>query len=124
MASILIIDDNKQVGALMCRQLERSGHQVRFALDGAEGLRLYNSTTFDLIITDIVMPENDGLGAIRSIQSHNPDAKIIAVSGGGHRIGAMDCLALARHLGARRTLEKPFDTQELVSAVAEVLQGE
>jgi len=120
-ASILIIDDNQQVGTLMCRQLERSGHRVELAQDGAEGLRCFVSSSFDLIITDIVMPENDGLGAIRQIQAHSPGTKIIAVSGGGHRIGATDCLSLARHLGARRTLEKPFDTRELVATVEQVL---
>ncbi len=84
------------------------------------GLQLYREEPVDLIITDVFMPEKEGLETIRELRSEYPEVKIIAISGGGKNIN-LDFLPLAKQLGALRTLKKPFDRQEMLDAVQEVL---
>jgi DNA-binding NtrC family response regulator len=120
MARILIIDDDEQMRLMLEQMLARAGHQVEPASNGQEGLALYRNSPTDLIITDLIMPEKEGIETIIEIRREFPLAKIIAISGGG-RVGAMDFLPLARRLGAARTLAKPFEREQLVEAVTEVL---
>ena len=121
MARILVIDDDSETLELLRRILEMDGHEVREALDGYEGVLLYRREPADLVITDILMPRQDGVSAINEIRRGFPDARIIAFSGGGNR-GALDFLSLARRLGAQRTLAKPFSVSEIRKAVNEVLE--
>jgi len=123
LARILVIDDNPQIGRVLTAYLSRFGYEVEYAQDGSAGLRAYEASTFDLVITDLVMPEEDGLGIIRRILATNSEARIIAVSGGGHRVHADDYLTLALRLGAKTALEKPFDSAQMLEAVREVLGG-
>jgi CheY-like chemotaxis protein len=120
MAKILIIDDEEQVRLYLRRILEPEGHEVVEAPDGKVGLQLYREEPFDLIITDVFMPEKEGLETIRELRSEYPEVKIIAISGGGRNID-LDFLPLAKQFGALRTLTKPFDRQEMLNAVQEVL---
>jgi DNA-binding NtrC family response regulator len=120
MARILIIDDDEQMRLMLQQMLTRAGHRVDPAANGLEGLALYRSHPADLIITDLIMPEKEGLETIIEFRREFPLAKIIAISGGG-RVGSMDFLPLARRLGAARTLAKPFEREQLVEAVEEVL---
>ena len=120
MAKILIIDDEEQVRLYLRRILEPEGHEVVEAPDGKVGLQLYREEPVDLIITDVFMPEKEGLEIIRELRSEYPEVKIIAISGGG-RTGNLDFLPLAKTFGALRTLAKPFDRQEMLDAVQEVL---
>lgn len=120
MAKILVIDDDDTIRTLLCRMLERSGHQVLAAADGAQATDLFRQNPLDLIITDLFMPDREGLEIIQELRKNHPQVKIIAISGGGS-IGGTSFLDIARLIGASRTLEKPFGSQALLSTVDEVL---
>ncbi|HKT18215.1 MAG TPA: response regulator [Stellaceae bacterium] len=122
MKKILIIDDNDAVRSTMARILDLAGYETVTAGDGNEGLARMRAERPDLIITDIIMPEKEGIETIRSILAEQPDAKIVAVSGGG-RHGTLDFLSAARKLGAAEVLQKPFEPDELVTSVARCLDA-
>jgi CheY-like chemotaxis protein len=121
MKRILVIDDDGEIRDMLAIMLEQEGYEAVRAENGAAGLRLYREKPFDLVITDIFMPEMEGLETIRELRQLDPGARIIAISGGSSR-AAMDFLPLAEHLGASCTLHKPIPGQELLDAVARVLQ--
>jgi CheY-like chemotaxis protein len=121
MSKILIIDDNEQFGTMLKFKLEKSGYEVRTALNGHYGIRSLQIWTADLVITDIIMPEKDGIEVIVDISNQFPKAKIIAVSGGG-RSGPDSYLDVAKHLGAKRVFAKPLDMPEFIEAVKGLLQ--
>jgi CheY-like chemotaxis protein len=123
MASILLVDDDDLFLAMLSAVLTRAGHQVRVAFDGQRALKLYSSQPTDLVITDLVMPEKEGLELIGELRRLNPHAKIIAVSGAGPNV-LKDYLKVAKVLGAKRVLGKPFSESEILNAVSEVLQEE
>lgn len=120
MPKILVIDDDEQVRALLHEILDRAGFEVVEAANGAEGVRAYRSTPADLIITDLIMPEKEGVETILELRRESPSVRIIAISGGG-RNGAQDYLAIAVQLGARRVVAKPFSRQEILDAVQAAL---
>jgi CheY-like chemotaxis protein len=122
MKKILVIDDDSLVRDTIVRILERKGFRVLVAADGLRGLRLFHSEEPDLVITDIIMPEKEGLETIREIRAKQPDAKIIAISGGA-RIGNMDFLRMAGELGASQIMPKPFDPADLVSLISRCLEA-
>jgi CheY-like chemotaxis protein len=103
--------------------LEQAGHQVAEAPNGNEGLRLCQQLNPDLIVTDIIMPEKEGLETIMELRRDFPLVKVIAISGGGQTMAGSTCLHLAKRLGAAKTLAKPFSKQELLAAVREVLDS-
>jgi CheY-like chemotaxis protein len=119
---ILVIDDDSLVRDTIVRILERKDYQVIVASDGRRGLRMFHSEQPDLVITDIIMPEAEGIETIREIRREVPDAKIIAISGGS-RIGNMDFLDVAGKLGASEVLPKPFDPVDLVNLVSRCLSA-
>ncbi len=96
--------------------LEAVGHEVLVAPDGMEGARIYRKQPVDLVITDILMPEKEGLECILELRRLNPALRVIAISG-GLRSGTIDVLDVARRFGACRTFWKPFDLASIVSAV-------
>jgi len=120
MASILLVDDDEQLRTMLSVVLRRAGYEVRVAIDGIEASNFYRSHPTDLIITDLIMPEKEGLEMIRELRKDYPQAKIIAMSGGG-RTGTMNCLEVARAFGAQQVLEKPFTHQEMLEAIRRVL---
>ena len=117
---ILIIEDDSAVRELILQTLSRAGYQVIAAEDGVEGLNLFREKNPDLVITDIVMPQKEGLQTIIELKQESPGVKVIAMSGGG-RHSNTDYLKLARKFGARRTVSKPFMRDEMLAAVREVL---
>jgi YesN/AraC family two-component response regulator len=121
MANILIIDDDPQILNMLSQILKRAGYGVVEALDGKQGLKLYRENPTDLIITDIIMPEKEGLETIMELQRDFPDVKIIAISGGGHNL-AENYLYMARVLGVQRTFAKPIARDELLKSVSELLK--
>jgi DNA-binding response OmpR family regulator len=121
MARILVIDDDPQVREMIKQLLERAKYEVGVAPDGNAGVKIHQSDPADLIITDIVMPEKEGLETIMQFRRHFPAVRIIAISGGG-KIGPHDYLNTAKAMGAQKTFAKPFDLLELLAAVREVLQ--
>jgi len=121
MARILIIDDESQIRSMLRLMLERVGYEIAEAPDGIEGIRRYRENPADLIITDLIMPNKDGIGMIIDLKKEFPKVKIIAMSGGGvnRPEGYLDG---AKKLGATRTLTKPIDREEMLKAVKDSLQ--
>ena len=120
MVRILIIDDDPQILDMLGQTLEREGHEVVDAPNGKEGLKLYRENPTDLIITDLIMPEKEGIETIMELRRDFPDVKIIAISGGGHN-DADQYLSMAQKLGVQRTFAKPVARAELLKAVRELL---
>jgi DNA-binding response OmpR family regulator len=118
---ILIIDDEDQPRRMLQQVLARAGYEVIEARNGNEGLQYFRDRPTDLIITDILMPEKEGLETIIDIRREFPAVKIIAISGGG-RTGNLNFLEVAKRLGAQHTLQKPFELQEMLGAVRDLLQ--
>ena len=121
MVRILIIDDEDQPRRMLQQVLTRAGYEVIEARNGNEGLQYFRARPTDLIITDILMPEKEGLETIIDIRREFPAVKIIAISGGG-RTGNLNFLEVAKRLGAQHTLQKPFELQEMLGAVRDLLQ--
>ena len=120
MARILIIDDEDELRSMLRQMLEHVGHEVSEAVNGAVGIEIYERDAPDLIITDIIMPEKEGVETIIALRRADPDLPIIAISGGG-RLDATDFLTMAKKLGARHTLTKPFRREQLLEAIDECL---
>mgnify|MGYP001486876547 FL=1 len=116
MARILVVDDEEGIRTLIRNMLVREGHQVTTACDGVEALRVVDSQAVDLVITDLIMPEMEGVEMISELRRRFPAIKIIAMSGGGMG-GAVDYLRLAKALGAGQTLAKPFTREVLLKMV-------
>jgi DNA-binding NtrC family response regulator len=116
MTKILVIDDDVIVRETIIQILEDQGYQVVGAEDGRRGLAAFRSERPDLVITDIIMPEKEGIQTITEIRRERPDAKIIAISGGG-RIGNTDFLKIAQKLGATDIISKPFDPDDFLNRV-------
>ncbi len=119
-ARVLVIDDDKLMCLALAKMLMAEGYVVEQAGDGDEGLRLYRQNPFDVVVTDMIMPDKEGIQIIRELRKLDPNIRIIAMSGGG-RGGATDYLKWAKLMGAKRCLSKPIKREELVGAVAEVL---
>ena len=120
MSRILVIDDDHHILIMVKKMLERVGFEVDLASNGNEGLALFKKIPVDMVITDIIMPEKEGLETIREMKKLRSDLKIIAMSGGG-KITADNYLETAKIFGASRTLGKPFSQKQLVSSVQELL---
>jgi DNA-binding NtrC family response regulator len=106
------------VRKIVRKMLERSGHKVVEAENGKLGIELLTSDAFDLVITDIIMPEMEGIETLINVKRQRPDTQVIAMSGGG-RTGNVDFLQTAQKLGAAAILHKPFTMNSLSAAVEE-----
>jgi len=120
MKSILLIDDDDLSRSAVHKMLERAGYVVHSTGDGYGALDRYRSDPADLVITDLIMPEIDGLEVIQQLRRINPAVRVLAISGGG-RLGAEEYLTVARKFGAVEVLPKPFTGQELGRAVETAL---
>ncbi|PCJ54387.1 MAG: response regulator [Candidatus Hydrogenedentota bacterium] len=123
MAKILIIDDDAQIRSLVTKIMEIAGHEVVCAEDGVDGMKFFKGDSFDLVITDIIMPHKEGLETIVELKEYNPDIPIVAMSGGG-RVEPDDYLKLAKIRGASVILKKPVEGSMLVTIVEELLAKE
>ncbi|MBL8707435.1 MAG: response regulator [Rhodospirillales bacterium] len=122
MASILVIDDHAAVLETVKVILAKQGHEIRTAPNGKAGMTYMSKKKFDLIITDIIMPEQDGIETIAQLRAVSTRLPILAISGLG-MVGDTDFLKAAAQIGATDTLAKPFRAVELVSKVSSLLQG-
>ena len=118
MAAILVIDDDPDVRELVMTTLKAAGHEVSMATDGRQGFQQFRSNRADLVITDLFMPNQEGLETIKQLRTESPDVRVIAMSGkptGG------TMLSVAQHLGAVAVLPKPFLPEELLKVVEQAL---
>jgi two-component system chemotaxis response regulator CheY len=119
---ILLADDDPDVRRSLGDTLTAAGYEVMLAADGAQAISIWRERGGDLVILDLFMPEKDGLETIVELRHHSPDVLIIAISGGG-KTGRVDVLEDAKLLGAVATLEKPFDRDVLLAAIATALES-
>ena len=120
MAKIYVFDDELSILLMIKKMLEKAGYDVDIALNGREGMELFKKNVPDLLVTDIIMPEREGLETIFALRSKYPKLKIIAISGGG-RISPSGYLPGAKLLGADMVFEKPLDQKEFLQAVSLLL---
>jgi len=120
MAKILVIDDSRSTLELVQDILTHEGHEVKTADCGKRGEARLTTEPFDLVITDVYMPERDGFEVLRGVRRRHPGLKVIAMSSA---TGKYDMLKVAKALGAAETLRKPFNTEELLEAVNACLAG-
>src|SRR3990172_11204918 len=122
-ARILVIDDDDEVRETLCNILRSAGFEATVARNGKEGVRLFDAVGADAVVTDVIMPEMEGIETIRELRLRRAGVKIVAISGGG-RTGVADYLALAKKFGADATLSKPFSRDELLAALSDLRAGE
>ena len=120
MAKILVLDDEPSILLMIKKMLEKEGHEIDMALNGMEGIELFEKNKPDLLITDIIMPEKEGLETIFELRKKHPGLKIIAISGGG-RIGPEGYLPSAKLFGADMVFQKPLVPKEFLQAVSSLL---
>jgi CheY-like chemotaxis protein len=118
--SVVVADDVQEIRDLVEKWLRGAGCSVMSAASGSEVSRLLRSQQFDLIITDVIMPDGDGLEVISDARRLQPKARVLAISGGGNHLPAQDCLMFAKGLGANAVLLKPFNRERLLDAVSHV----
>ena len=120
MAKVLLIDDDDLVQTTLSTAVSLAGHTVTMATNGRDGLRLFTEQRHDVIVTDIIMPDQEGIETILSIRKIDGAVPIIAMSGATN-MGNLDILGAAKTLGATRILKKPFGVQDLIDAIKECL---
>jgi CheY-like chemotaxis protein len=118
--SVIVADDVEGIQDLVGHWLEAAGHAVSCVSTGQAATQLLKNQHFDLVITDIIMPDGDGLELILELKQERPDVRILAISGGGRHMQASDCLKMAKNLGAHAVLLKPFNRDQLSAAVGQV----
>lgn len=122
MATILAIDDDKDILNVIETALRERGHTVHCLEDGRNAFEIHQQHKIDLIVTDILMPEFDGIEVIRQFRRECPGLKILAISGGGFT-DPQQFLTMAKRLGADATLHKPFDWNKLAATVDDLLKA-
>ena len=120
MARILVIDDQDSIRRVVRRALEQDDHEVFDASDGELGMEILESQSFDIVITDIFMPGQDGIVTLRQIRKRFPAIRVIVISGGDSS-GMLDLREDAELLGAVKSLQKPFNGREIMDRVKSVL---
>lgn len=121
MAHILVVDDEEHLRAIYEQYLTHDGHTVSTASNGLKAIKLFDNTCFDLVITDIVMPDQDGLGLLNELRRRADPPPVIVISGGSLRLDSQHLLTLAKTMKAHATLTKPVSYEQMHAAVEAVL---
>lgn len=121
MAKILVVDDEEPIRTLIAKIVSKDGHEVMEADNGAHACSAYETADIDLIITDLVMPEKNGIEMIIQLKRSHPGVKVIAISGGSGFSGQIDLLSVAQLLGAKHIIKKPFTVDDIRNAVDDML---
>jgi CheY-like chemotaxis protein len=119
--SVVIADDVVEIQELLQQWLTELGCTVKCVSTGRDAVRLLRTQRVDIVITDIIMPEGDGLEVISELKRAQGSTRILAMSGGGNHLGAADCLKFAKSLGAHGVLMKPFNRHQVLDALAQVM---
>ncbi|MDH4038252.1 MAG: response regulator [Candidatus Krumholzibacteria bacterium] len=114
---ILVVDDEPEIRGMLHDSLAKAGYEVLEAPDGKRAIEMLRKQTFDIVISDILMPEKDGLEVIMYLQRESPMTKCIAISSPSNRV----FLQSAQLLGATRVVEKPFSVTDIEAAVRDIL---
>lgn len=117
--NVLLVDDDALFRNLINNALQKQGYQTSIACNGDEALKKIRDGAFDLLVTDILMPEKEGIELIQEVRLTNPKLKIIAISSGG-QTGYTSFLRIAETFGADASLKKPFTADELIEKVKEI----
>jgi len=120
MPGVMIVEDDASLREMLKEALEKRKYTVIAASDGREALAKFRPSVIDLVITDLLMPEEDGLKVIMKVKEKKPETKIIAISGGG-KAGPGSYLLIARKLGADQVFSKPFLPSELIQKVKDII---
>ena len=119
--SVLIADDEDSIATLVRRCVESAGHRAVCVSSAKQASAELMKAPFDLVITDVLMPDGDGLDLISGLKKAQPTARILAISGGGRYMEGDDCLRMARGLGAHAAITKPFNCEQLLEAVQKAM---
>lgn len=122
--SILVVDDEQKICALIQQWLIVAGHEVSVAGSGVGASEAVKQREFDLVITDVLMPDGDGLDLITELKRVQPKARVVAMSGGGRYVDGGDYLKLAQGIGAHAAVAKPFDWPQLLAAMEVALTAQ
>lgn len=122
MFKVLLVDDDKLVRDMLQQMLEKENYIVKSAADGNEAIRMFSKINPDLVITDIIMPEREGIELIQIFLREKPSVKILAISGGALNIDSQSTLKMAKALGAHKVLSKPLLRDEFIKAVSILLE--
>lgn len=123
MPGILIVEDDKEIREMLKLSLLRSNYTVLEAENGKDAIVHFKPLLTDLVVTDLIMPEEDGLKVVIKLKELKPSIKIIAISGGG-KVGPASYLNLAKALGADAIYTKPFSINDLIAKIEELLDNE
>ena len=123
MISILIVDDDSQIRLALKRLLQNEGYEIFEAGNGIEAIKEFKKSRADIIITDIVMPDKEGMETIMELKQMEPEIRIIAISGGGYSGRASTYLATAEKLGAECTIKKPLNKETLLECIKKIEHG-
>jgi two-component system chemotaxis response regulator CheY len=119
--SILIADDDEHIRLLLLQWLQPLGHTVACASNGTEALKLLEEGVFDLVVTDILMPEIDGLTVITRLRQRQPTARVLAISGGGRFMDSQEYLKIAEGFGAGAAIMKPFSREQFLQGIGRAM---
>jgi DNA-binding NtrC family response regulator len=119
--NILVVDDEESIRLILQHWLSKTGHTVQVAESGRRACEMMKRHAFDLVITDVLMPDGDGLDLIADVKKSQPAARVLAISGGGRYMHGDDCLKMARGLGAHAAVMKPFSLQQLQLGIDQAL---
>jgi two-component system, cell cycle response regulator CpdR len=123
MPGVLIVEDDKELREMLKMSLLRSGFTVMEAENGKDAIAHFKPLVTDLVVTDLIMPEEDGLKVVIKLRELKPSIRIIAISGGG-KVGPGSYLNLAKALGADAIYSKPFSIKDLISKIENLLDSE
>lgn len=121
---VLIVDDHEDLRVMLKRALEDRGYHAQIAEDGSVAMKTLRCQPFDVVVTDLVMPEKEGIETIMLVRKQYPHIRILAISGGHQTRNAAPYLELAARLGAHDTLEKPFSIDTLDKKIRGILPPE
>lgn len=120
--SILVVDDDEPTRRVLQLWLKSQGHRVFGARGGTEALEQIGAHPVDIVVTDILMPEGDGIELIKTLKNTRPKLRVLAISGGGPHVTSASCLQRAHRVGAEALLLKPFQPDQLAAAIGHVLR--
>ena len=119
--SVLVADDEEEIRALLMHWLVGAGHTVTAVANATEARAVTKQRRFDVVITDVLMPDGDGIQLINDLKQAQPDARVVAISGGGLYVEGDNCLKIAKAFGAHAAVMKPFSREQLLGGVGEAL---